>query len=346
PVPPGAALPLAYPIDAAAQEVPQGVVGEVAATAASVADLRSAARPGSSTGVSPEQAFAPLERGLVRPASAAWRGRDADAETAARTARNQIDALRATVRVLEPPGPYSLGTEDAPLLITVQNDLPVTMEVQVEIAPSPGLKVAAIPPQQIPPLGRRQISASTEVTRTGQFTVQASVRTPGGELLGPPSRLQMRSTVYGTITLWLTGSAGVLLVVLAARRVIRRSRGELPERREIVLGPRPGSPPASAGGPPSGTDPRAAGAVATIADDGPTQAMAVRPPRGGDPFPNPQLTVPMPVRRSPPPPKGSPTEATERLTPARRPRPLPPEPPAAGGREPSDPPSRSPGPGP
>ncbi|MCO1660338.1 hypothetical protein [Pseudonocardia humida] len=348
PVPPGAALPLAYPIDAAAGEVPQDVVAAVADTAAAVADLRSAARPGSPIGVSPEQAFAPLERGLVRPASAAWRGRDADAETAARAARQRIDALRASVRVLEPPGPYALGTEDAPLLITVANDLPVTMEVQVEIAPSPGLRVAPIGPQEIPPLGRRQISASAEVTRTGQFTVQASVRTPGGELLGPPSRLRMRSTVYGTITLWLTGSAGVLLVVLAARRVVRRSRGELPERREIVLGPRPGSPPASGtastAAERTGTEQRGSasgswGNVATVAEDGPTQAMAVRPVRSGDPFPDPQLTVPMPgVRRGPeqPPPAGptsptgSPTEATERLPPTRRPR--PPEPPRVGSR--------------
>jgi len=330
PVPPGAALPLAYPIDATAAEVPQDVVAAVGTTAAAVADLRAAARPGSPIGVSPEQAFAPLERGLVRPASTAWRGRDADADASARAAQRRVGTLRGLVRVLEPPAPYSLGTEDAPLLITVANDLPVTIEVQVEIAPSPGLKVAPIGPQLIPPLGRNQISASAEVTRTGQFTVQASVRTPGGELLGPPSRLRMRSTVYGTITLWLTGSAGVLLVVLAARRVVRRSRGELPERREIVLGPRPGPPPASEDPSTAGTAQPEGSAVA-VADDGPTQAMAARPPRTGDPFPDPQLTTPMPsVQRDPAPPTGSPAEATERLPPARRPR--PPEPPRVGSR--------------
>jgi hypothetical protein len=44
-------------------------------------------------------------------------------------------------------------------------------------------------------------------------------------VLGPPSRLKVRSTVYGTITVWLTVGAGVLLVVLVARRIIRRIRG-------------------------------------------------------------------------------------------------------------------------
>ena len=53
-------------------------------------------------------------------------------------------------RVLEPPGPYSLGTSDAPILITVANGLPVTMRVDVEILPSSGLRVAPIEPQEVP----------------------------------------------------------------------------------------------------------------------------------------------------------------------------------------------------
>jgi hypothetical protein len=214
------------------------------------------------------------------------------------------------------------------------------MEVQVEIAPSPGLKVAPIEPQRIPAVGRLQIRASAEVTRTGQFTVQASVRTPGGELLGPPSRLRMQSTVYGTITLWLTGSAGVLLVVLAARRVVRRVRGEEPQRREIVLGPRPGSAPASASPVTSGPS--------AVAVDGPTEALPARSRRTGDPFPasdsstdsSTDSTVRSPAVRpgqeQPPtdhPPTGQgPIGATDRLPPARRPRPEPPEPPRVGSR--------------
>jgi hypothetical protein len=196
------------------------------------------------------------------------------------------------------------------------------MEVQVEIAPSPGLRVAPIEPQLIPPLGRRQVNVSAEVTRAGQFTVQASVRTPGGELLGPPSRLRMRSTAYGTITLWLTGSAGVLLVVLTVRRVIRRVRGEPPRRREIVLGP-PGGRPSPAEEPP----PTSPVAMAQVPPTTPVPTMpvpAARPPaatgpgpRTGDPFPDP-------------------TSATDRLPAARkRPRPgppRPPEPPRVGSR--------------
>ncbi len=162
----------------------------------------------------------------------------------------------------------------------------------MEILPSAGLRVAPIEPQEVPPLGRRQVRVSAEVTRSGQFSVQAAVRTPDGELLGQPSRLRVRSTAYGTITVWLTASAGILLVVLAGRRIVRRIRGEPGNRPP---GPTPPEPP-------------------------PTDRPQVPPgpPRGGpgghlsgDPFPDPlatteRLPAVRPRRDGPPRPPGPP----------------------------------------
>ncbi len=220
-----AARPAVYPLASGAAEIPATVVASVRATAGQVADLQSAAVPGSGVGVAVDDVFAPLSRGVVRPASATLRGDPVAAGAAADAGARRIDDVRATVRVLEPPSPYSLGTSDAPLPLTVANGLPVTVQVRVQIASTPGLRVAPIAPVQIPPLGRRQVSVNAQVTRSGQFTVDASVLTPDGGVLGPPSRLRVRSTVYGTITVWLTVGAGVLLVVLAVRRVVRRIRG-------------------------------------------------------------------------------------------------------------------------
>ena len=54
----------------------------------------------------------------------------------------------------------------------------------------------------------------------------------------------MRSTAYGTITVWLTGTAAVLLVVLAAHRVVRRVRGEpSPPPDRAPVGPPSRTPP-------------------------------------------------------------------------------------------------------
>ena len=243
PAPPGSVLttappadtpsrPVVYPLTAGGTEIPAGVVATIRATAAAVADLRSAVVPGTGVGIGTDQVFAPLTTGLVRPAAATLRGAPAAAAAAAGAGATRINDVRATVRVLEPPSPYSLGTSDAPLPLTVANGLPVTVAVRIRITSTSGLRVAPIAPVQIPPLGRRQVSLSAQVTRSGQFTVDAAVLTPAGRALGPPSRLKVSSTVYGTITVWLTVGAGILLVVLVIRRMVRRIRGA----------PRPGRP--------------------------------------------------------------------------------------------------------
>jgi hypothetical protein len=284
-----AALPVTYPLHVGGREVPGPVLDTVRATAAEIDDLASAAVPDSGVGVSPDEVFTPLRLGLARPAAAAWRTRPDAAQAAATDLANRVAGLRASVRVLEPPGPYSLGTSDAPILITVANGLPVTVRVSVEILPSAGLRVAPIEPQEVPPLGRRQVRVSAEVTRSGQFSVQAAVRTPDGELLGQPSRLRVRSTAYGTITVWLTASAGILLVVLAGRRIVRRIRGEPGNRPPGTVPPDPPPPdrPQAPPGPLRG---------------GPGSH------RSGDPFPDPLAT-------------------TERLPPVRPRRDGPPRPP-------------------
>jgi hypothetical protein len=241
--------------------------------------------------------------------SAAWRGRPEAAIAASTLAARRIADLRGTVRVLEPPSPYALGTSDAPLLVTIGNGLPFTVRVRLEIASTSGLRVAPIEMQQVPPLGRRQARVSAQVTRSGQFTVQAAVRSPDGQLLGPPSRLRVRSTAYGTITVWLTASAGILLVVLAVRRVRRRVHDEPPPH----TGPIPVAPPIPAAAHPARPAPNRSMPPPATAPPAPNRRDPVRPrpsPGGhphGDPFPEvdggPTAPVPleptMPLRRIP-----------------------------------------------
>ncbi|MGQ0575932.1 MAG: DUF6049 family protein, partial [Pseudonocardia sp.] len=241
-IPASGAQRLDYPLRAGAREIPPDVVDTVAATRASLADLRSAAVEQAGVGVGIRDVFDPLERGLARSVAGALRGRAEEAARAAAVHAARVQELRATVRVLEPPSPYALGATDAPLLLTVANGLPIGMRVNVALSSSGGLRVDPIPEQVVPPLGRRQIQANAEVTRSGQFVVEATVRTPDGEQLGPASRLRIRSTGYGTITVWLTGTAGALLVVLAARRVLRRVRGEATSPPQHVPPPGPEDP--------------------------------------------------------------------------------------------------------
>ncbi|WP_316689892.1 DUF6049 family protein, partial [Pseudonocardia sp. H11422] len=314
---------LSYPLRAGAREIPPAVVDAMRVTGGDVERLRAAADNEPGVGASPDAVFDPMLRDTLRPASSAWRGRPELAERSAEATTGRITELRSSVRVLEPPGPYSLGTADAPLLLTVANGLPVAMQVRVELASTAGLRVAPIPEQRIPPMGRIQVRVSAEVTRSGQFVVDASVRTPDGGPLGPPSRLHVRSTAYGTITVWLTATAGVLLVVLAARRILRRARGE-PGRHTV-----PGNGPA---GPTAPADPTSL-AVPTGRAGPPGRARSPGPnpgPPDTSPGPRPRPPDPGPGPRARPGPDRGPVPGPSPGQRPHRPGPAPLEPPGPG----------------
>ncbi|HEX4362357.1 MAG TPA: hypothetical protein VH141_32800 [Pseudonocardia sp.] len=233
---------LVYPLRAGAREVPGTVTEELRADRNATNDLRSAAEAEPGVGATPAQVFDPVTEGLLRAGSAVWRGDPDRAELAAGVITDRVTLLRALVRVLEPPSPYALGDKEAPLPITLANGLPVAMRVRVALSDTPGLHTEAIGEQRIPPMGRLQLRVNAQLTRSGQFSVEARLTTLAGSPLGLPSRLQLRSTAYGTITLWLTGTAGLLLVILAVRRITRRLRGAAVGRR-VEGGPnRPVSP--------------------------------------------------------------------------------------------------------
>jgi hypothetical protein len=226
---------LVYPIRAGAREVPTAVTASLRSDRDLANQLRSAAIPAQGVGTTPAQVFDPVTEGLLRAASTVWRGQPHESRTASKIMTDRVALMRSLVRVVEPPTPYALGSKDAPLPITLANGLPVAMRVKVVLSYTPGLKISAITPdpvaRPIPPLGRLQLRADTSLTRSGQFSVEARLTTVAGVPLGFPSRLVLRSTAYGTITLWLTGTAFLLLVILAVRRITRRVRGSSAERR-------------------------------------------------------------------------------------------------------------------
>lgn len=257
--PPGETARLFYPVQAGGAEIPGSVIARIGEQVGELESLRSAAEARTGVGASPAEVFDPLVRGTARAAAAAWRGDPARAEREATVVGDRIEQIRGSVRVLEPPSPYSLGTSDAPLLITVANGLPVTMRVRVVLSSTTGLRVGPIAVQAVPPLGRVQVRVSAKVTRSGQFSVDAGLRTPDGAVLGPDTRLRVRSTVYGTVTVWLTAIAGAVLVVLVVRRMLRRIRPAPapPGSGGPAAPPGPGpdgpaQPRAEAGGPVSG----------------------------------------------------------------------------------------------
>lgn len=218
-----------YPAPAAVEEVERSVAAGVAAVRNQLRDMAEATGRDPRRNVDPASLLDPLIYNLLRAMSSAWRGEGNSraANMFAAHAANRLAKLRESVAIEPPAGPYLLAASNAPLLLTLNNPLPVQIDVQITLSEVPGLRTGPIDVVQVPAASRRQVRIPTEVIRAGQFSVEAQLSTPGGTPLGPrgtASRIQLRSTAYGTVTLALTGGAALLLVLLAAFRITRRVR--------------------------------------------------------------------------------------------------------------------------
>ncbi|HEX4704679.1 MAG TPA: DUF6049 family protein [Pseudonocardiaceae bacterium] len=175
--------------------------------------------------VQPAALIDPLRTELLRVVSSAWRdGRTSGASAALGVAGSAFDALRQQVTVVQSGLPILLGSRDSRLPVTVTNNLSVDIAVRVDVTGDPGLPSSGAE-DLIPAHASITVFIQTKVTRTGRFSVFATVSTPGGVTeLGQQARLELTSTAYGTIIVIVTAIAFGLLVLLSGRRIYRRIR--------------------------------------------------------------------------------------------------------------------------
>lgn len=220
----GTASAVIYPAQASAREIPFQVTSEIQRDRDVLRDLQVATVLDPAANLRPASLLDPLRLGLLRAVSTAWRELPGRAAQLTADESSQLDELRRSVRIVQPPGPYSLAASDSPLLITVSNELPVGVQVALNLSETAGLRAGTVGLQLVPARSTRQLVIPAKVSRAGQFSVDARLSTPGGTPLGEPSTLQLRSTAFGRVTVALTAGAGALLVLLVARRVVRRVR--------------------------------------------------------------------------------------------------------------------------
>jgi hypothetical protein len=224
PVPGGSAAAVTYPSQPGAGEIPAQVTAEIQRNRDVLRDLQVATVLDPAANLRPAALLDPLRLGLLRGVSTAWREMPNRAVLMTAEESSQLDEVRRSVRIVQPPGPYSLAASDSPLLITVSNELPVGVQVALNLSETAGLRAGAVGLQLVPARSTRQLVIPAKVSRAGQFSVDASLSTPGGTPLGEPSTLQLRSTAFGRVTVALTAGAGALLLLLVARRIGRRLR--------------------------------------------------------------------------------------------------------------------------
>ncbi|MGY1803241.1 hypothetical protein ACI78T_08170 [Blastococcus sp. SYSU D00922] len=178
-----------------------------------------------------DTALRSYDAAIARTVSATRRDDAEEFRQLATALHESLDRVLDQVTLLAPAdGTYSLGSSDAPLVLTVRNDLPMTVEVRLEVRTrgSRGLSIGDIGTQTLAPGQRSTLQVPTEVRQAGGFAVRAQLTTPGGRALGDEISLQVKSTAYGSISLIITIGAAGLLGLLFLRRlvnfVLRRRR--------------------------------------------------------------------------------------------------------------------------
>ncbi|GAA3997454.1 DUF6049 family protein [Allokutzneria multivorans] len=221
---PGRTVPLNYPPAGGAREISPELTNKVLDARNTIRDMVNYMEEDPARKVRPSALTDPLQLGLLRAMSSAWRTDPAGGAGANAEVLDQVAALTSKVDVVEPPTSYALASSSSPLPLTLLNDLPVVMKVQLNFSDTPGLRTEPLE-EKLAPGGGRQVKVTAEVNRSGQFTVDAWLTTPKkGMVLGNPKRLTIRSAAYGSVTLGITLTAGLLMVGMMGRRVYKRLR--------------------------------------------------------------------------------------------------------------------------
>ncbi|WP_420124665.1 DUF6049 family protein, partial [Nakamurella sp.] len=258
-----------YPQLARDQELSPEYLDRVTAARSDVAALRAGLATVPQP-ADPAVLLDPLDRALNTSASTAFRNNPTVGDANVGTVESTVAAVRAGVQIADTGNNYTLASSTSPLLLTVQNNTAYDVPVTVALAGGEmvGLTVTDAPVQIIPAGRSQQVKIPTEVTRSGQFQVTASLIGPDGVAWGTPVQLTVQSSAYGALTVVLIVGAGGVLVIMVFLRVRQRLRG----RRERLAAAAAAAAAGAGAGP---ADPPAAG------PPGPRPDRLVSPTRSG-----------------------------------------------------------------
>lgn len=224
---------LRQPAGTVASRVPDKIVASAADHVRQVDRLGAALLPLPKTPLTPRVYTSPLREDAVR--ALRWdpsrKAVDGDATIRMGAARSSLSAQLASVNLLSPGGTYTLSSDKSPLLLVARNDLPLPIRTVIRWSAPEGFAVDASEVQELPARGTRQIELPTTANDSRQVAVQLSLRTTSDMSLGQPIQISVHSNAYGKSLFWITCGAGVLLVLLAGRRLWRRFSGR-PDRAD------------------------------------------------------------------------------------------------------------------
>ncbi|MFD6390159.1 DUF6049 family protein [Nocardia sp. NPDC060259] len=223
---------LEYLPRAAQDAAPERFVPPIHAQGARITELMRALVELPESELTPHAFMTPAREDLLRALSLSDRRTDDDTQADLHAQRRidqatrELDDMFASVSVLPPGGVYTLASEQSPLLLVARNELPVAIRVQFRIEAPAETNITDIGEQLLPPSGTRSFQIPTEVSDSRKLVIPISLTTPDGVALGEPTSVSVRSNAYGQALAIITACAGILLLLLAGRRLWRRFRGQ------------------------------------------------------------------------------------------------------------------------
>ncbi|MGI8535491.1 MAG: DUF6049 family protein [Mycobacteriales bacterium] len=166
-----------------------------------------------------------LLRARGRAASSAWRDQPAAGRAMLDLLRDDVDGLRAQVRLVSEP--VLLTGSTGTMRLTVENrlDQPVNVGVRLDATSEARLSSEETDVRQVPASQAIQLAVRVEARTSGRFVARARLIDVSGDPFGAPVELAVRSTQYGRVALAVTGVAAAVLLVAAGARIIRRAMG-------------------------------------------------------------------------------------------------------------------------
>jgi hypothetical protein len=212
--------PLTYPASARLSELSPFYLGQVSKLRAQIGSF-TAILPGGTPEIT---AYATA---VLQALSSAWRDEPnlAQAQVAAlsTTITNQI----GQVRITSAENSYvTLTSHAGNVPVTIANNLDIPVNVSVELAGNPRLTVShggRVANVAIAAHQQTLVHIHADAKTSGVFPVTVQLLTPKGRPYSSAVRLYVRSTVYGTITLAITGAATLALLIAVVIRLTRRA---------------------------------------------------------------------------------------------------------------------------
>ncbi|MGB6243687.1 MULTISPECIES: DUF6049 family protein [Gordonia] len=195
-----------------------------------IGHMQSALVGNADTVTTPAEYVQPLRDDLIRAVSSiSTTGDEAD-----RPQRDQrltavgkaLTGMQQAVSLLDPSGRYTLASERSPLLLVVRNELALPIRVRLDIDAPATLEIGDLGTFEIPAIGTRQLQIPTHATSSEPASVHIGLVTVNDLPLSTPIELSVYANAYGKPLFWITVAAAVILVLLTARRLWHRFRGE------------------------------------------------------------------------------------------------------------------------